>query len=39
MKYAPMEADDVIGNEGTIRKLQSWLGEWEARDISKRKRR
>ena len=38
MKYAPQCAEDVIGNGGVVRDLASWLGEWEAKDVKRRRR-
>jgi hypothetical protein len=39
MKFAPQCAEDIIGNDATVRKLQAWLREWEARDSRQRKKR
>ena len=39
IKYAPKSIDDLIGNAITIKKLQKWLGEWEERDIERKKKR
>ena len=30
--------DDVIGNSNVVRKLHKWLGEWEARDLERKKK-
>ena len=38
MKYAPKMVDDVIGNSSVVKKLQKWLGEWEERDLERRKK-
>ena len=38
MKYAPQCAEDVIGNARVVKDLASWLGEWEARDVKRRRR-
>ena len=38
MKYAPKIMDDVIGNSNVLRKLHKWLGEWEARDLERKKK-
>ena len=38
MKYAPKIMDDVIGNSNVVRKLHKWLGEWEARDLERKKK-
>ena len=38
MKYAPQCAEDIIGNSETVKELASWLGEWEMRDVKRRKR-
>ena len=39
IKHAPKSIDDVIGNANVVKKLQKWLGEWEARDIERKKKR
>ena len=39
IKYSPKIIDDIIGNGGITKKLQKWLGEWEARDIERKKKR
>ena len=36
MKYAPQMAEDVIGNQGVVKKLQSWLEEWTERQKRRR---
>jgi DNA polymerase III delta prime subunit len=38
MKYSPQCTDDIIGNSAVVRELASWLGEWEARDLKRRRR-
>ena len=39
IKYGPKIADDVVGNSNVVKKLQKWLGEWEARDLARKKKR
>ena len=39
IKYGPKMADDVMGNSNVVKKLQKWLGEWEARDLARKKKR
>lgn len=39
IKYGPKIADDIIGNSNVVKKLQKWLGEWEARDLAKKHKR
>ena len=39
MKYAPMGAEDIIGNAGVVKELAQWLRQWQRRqkkDIGKR---
>ena len=38
MKYAPQCAEDIIGNSGIVRDLASWLGQWEGRNLSSRRK-